>query len=143
MLGLLSEDDPRRLVWACRLHLSRLVGLGQGHLDLGAAQPIEAVAATATTKPRNVVAGWWSWCSSERRPHRYSLGFFLMRWRLVGLLRTRCKYAGSAARNKATTSELAGQPEQHEAEQMRRSSSPGRGPSRRTAAQSPLPALRR
>ncbi len=37
VLGLFSEDDPRRLVWACRLQMSRLVGLGQGHFDLGAA----------------------------------------------------------------------------------------------------------
>ena len=37
VLGLFSEDDPRRLVWPCRLQVSRLVGLGHGHLDLGAA----------------------------------------------------------------------------------------------------------
>src|SRR5829696_1023163 len=36
VLGLFGEDDPRRLLWACRLQVSRLVGLGQGHLNLGA-----------------------------------------------------------------------------------------------------------
>src|SRR5215217_3673397 len=34
--GFVSEDDPRRLIWASRLECSRLVGLCRHGLDLGA-----------------------------------------------------------------------------------------------------------